>query len=286
MTRRVLGGWLALCLGWALVIPCHAADEVDAAFAAGNQAAAKRHWKRAVRHYERARKLSPGRSANLSYNLGTAYAHLGQLGYATVHLHHALEQGSDSQLLEGARQNLGLVRRQAETQAAASNRVLSDPPHWSSVVVAFLGNSAVGWCSVALWWISALLVIRRLRQGATKSWVLPFWCVSGALLSASLYLYCAGEVQAGKYIVVGDRVALREGPGEHRSMLFEVQPSSELRVLSRSSGWAQVRLPGARQGWMLSRALAPLSPGSAAIPVGLQQRSHSGENSGPEQASR
>lgn len=272
------------CLGM-LAQPCLAADEVDKAFAAGNQAAVKRHWKSAVRHYERARKLSPGRSAKLSYNLGTAYAHLGQLGYATVHLHHALEHGDDPTLLEGARQNLGLLRRQAETQAAASGRVLSEPPHWSEVVIAFLGTSAVGWCSLALWWCTAWLVIRRYRQGPSKSWALPFWCALAALGLALLYLYSAREVQAGKYIVVGDKVALREGPGEHRSVLFEVQPSSELRLLSKSSGWAQVRLPGARQGWMLSRALAPLVPGAASIPVGLKTTSASEENSGSEPSS-
>lgn len=262
-------------LGCMLASPGRAADEVDEAFAAGNAAAQKRHWKQAVGHYERARKLSPGRSAELSYNLGTAYAHLGQLGYATLHLHHALDQGSDPELLQGARQNLGLLRRQAELQAAASGRVLSDPPHWSAVVVAFLGTSMVGWSSVLLWWVSALLVIRSFLQGSNKGWALPFWCAASALLLALLYLYCASEVAAGKYIVVGDRVALREGPGEHRSVLFEVQPSSELSLLRQSSGWAQVRLPGARQGWMLRRALAPLAPGSAAIPVGLKSSQNS-----------
>lgn len=281
-----LVGWRSLIIlvtivaGGALARPCWAADEVDKAFAAGNEAASKRHWKRAVTHYERARKLSPGRSASLSYNLGTAYAHLGQLGYATVHLNHALAQGADSDLAERARQNLGLLRRQAEMQAAASGRVLSDPAHWSSLVVAFLGTSAVGWCSIGLWWLAALLVIRRVLRGPSKSWVLPLGCAAAALVLALLYLYAASEQRSGKYIVVGDRVALREGPGEHRSVLFEVQPASQLRLLGKSSGWAQVRLPGARQGWMLHRALAPLRPGMAAIPVGTpSETSDSGDAS-------
>lgn len=278
MMRQLFAFSFAGALGCALLAqPCLAADEVDKAFAAGNDAAAKRHWKIAASHYERARKLSPGRSAKLSYNLGTAYAHLGKLGFASVHLHHALDQGQDQNLLEGARQNLSLLRRQAETQAAASGRVLSDPPHWSSVVVAFLGTSAVGWFSIALWWLTAVLVIRRLRKGQSKSWALPLGCAVGALGLALLSLYASSEVRAGKYIVVGDTVALREGPGEHRSVLFEIQPSSELRLLQKSSGWAQVRLAGARQGWMLARSLAPLTPGAAAIPVGLPNASNSGE---------
>lgn len=277
---RGLAFGLMLSFGVCFTAPCFAGDEVDKAYAAGNQAAAKGRWTSAVEHYERARKLSPGRSAHLSYNLGTAYAHLGQLGYATVHLHHALDQGADADMMERARQNLGLLRRQAETQAASSGRVLSDPPHWSAVVVAFLGSSAVGWCSVALWWLTALLLIRRYRQGPDKGGAMPFWCAASALLLALLYLYCAAQLQRGSYVVVGDKVALREGPGEHRNVLFEVQPSTQLRLLGKSSGWAQVRLAGARQGWMLARSLAPLTPGAAAIPVGLSKGPAPVENSG------
>lgn len=286
MMQRLRSVGLSALLGLSFAAPCFAADEVDKAFAAGNEAAAKRRWKTAAEHYERARKLSPGASAQLSYNLGTAYAHLGQLGYATVHLHHALDQGGDPDLLERARQNLGLLRRQAETQAASSGRVLSEAPHWSALVVAFLGTPLVGWCSLALWWLTALLLIRRYRQGPGKSWAMSLWCAASALLLSVLYLYCARELQRGEYIVVGEHVALREGPGEHRSVLFEIQPSTRLRLLSESSGWAQVRLGGARQGWMLRRSLAPLSSGSASIPVGLKKGSRTGENSGSNLGSR
>lgn len=262
---------LALVMGVLGPRPGQARDEVDAAFVAGNEAAAQRRWSSAVRHYERARKLNPGRSAQLSYNLGTAYAHLGKVGYATVHLHHALDQSSDRSLSEAARQNLGLLRRRAETMAAASGRVLSEPAHWSSVVVAFLGTTAIGCLSLLLWWLAAGLALWRLRKGpgARRTWALPLWITAAALLLSALYLFSRAQLNPGEFIVVGDTVALRDGPGQHREMLFEVQPSSRVSVLQRSSGWAQVRLPGARQGWIVSRALAPLQPWAASIPVGL-----------------
>lgn len=260
----------------ALLFPvstAQAQDAVDSAFAAGNEAASKRRYRSAVQHYERARKLTPGSSAQLSYNLGTAYAQLGQLGFATVHLHHALDQSQDSALADRARQNLGLLRRQAETQAAASGRVLSEPPHWSGVVIAFLGTQAVGWGSLVLWWIgaaAALWVMAQRRRAQTLSWALPIGITIAALFLSALYLFARNDRQEGEFIVVGDTLALRDGPGEHRALLFEIQPSSQVRLLQESSGWAQVRLPGARQGWIVKRALAPLQPWSGSIPVGLK----------------
>lgn len=259
-----------------------ASDAVDQAFVAGNASAAQKRWTGAVQNYERARKLSPGLSAELSYNLGTAYAHLGKLGYATVHLKHALELTHDAQLAEAARQNLGLLRRQAQTQAKVSGRVLSEPTHWSSVVVAFVGSSAVGWLSVLLWWVVAGFAGWRVRKGAGSggSWTLVFGLVVAALLLSLGYGLARRELGQSEFIVVGDTLGLREGPGEHRSMLFEVQPASQVRLLQESSGWAQVRLPGARQGWIQKRALAPLQPGAGSIPVGLNVAS------GPERTAK
>lgn len=262
------------CFAFLGSVPSLAADAVDAAFVAGNQAATQRRWKSAVLHYERARRLSPGRSAQLSYNLGTAYAHLGKVGYATVHLHHALDHSRDAKLTQSARQNLSLLRRQAETLAASSGRVLSEPAHWTSVVIAFLATGAVGWISLALWWAAAGIALWTMRRKSGR-WGLAFWITGVALVLSGLHLLAKGEMDAGEFIVVGDTVALRDGPGQHRAMLFEVQPSSRVSVVQRSSGWAQVRLPGARQGWIQGRSLAPLRSSSASIPVGLTESASS-----------
>lgn len=266
--------WVALAL--ATLVMCsaqesRAADEVDQAFAAGNQAAAAGRWQGAARHYERARKLSPGSSATLSYNLGTAYAHLGKLGFATAHLHHALKEGIEAPLAESARQNLGLLRRQAETQAAASGRVLSEPAHWSALLIAFLSTVAVGCFSILLWWIAAALAVFKQRSAAAsgRGWSLVAWVGALACFLSLLYYFAQRERQNAEFVVVGATLAVHDGPGSHRPTLFEIQPSSRVRVLQRSSGWAQVRLPGARQGWMLSRSLVPLDSSSASIPSGL-----------------
>ena len=55
------------------------ADSVDEAFARGNAAAERGDWSTAVIAYREADALLPHGSSILSYNLGTAYLHAGDL---------------------------------------------------------------------------------------------------------------------------------------------------------------------------------------------------------------
>src|SRR5690606_30239515 len=89
------------------------------AFVRGNDAAQRQDWQAAVTAYEQAAALLPGRHALLAYNLGTAYAHLGDWGRAVYHLSRAedFRSGPSADVLEATRDNLEVVRRRIELQA-------------------------------------------------------------------------------------------------------------------------------------------------------------------------
>jgi hypothetical protein len=242
------------------------ADAIDDRFAEGNAAAAAGDWDAAVRSYEAAAALFPGRSSLLSYNLGTAYAQLDDLGRATFHL----EQASDfrgaptAELLESARTNLSRVRRRVELLATTHGTRVDRPQTWWDLFVDALEAPALRWMSLLSGW--AFLAVlwthrRRARVGGATS-------VLGATLVVLGLLYAVPGVLHGwavradreqpEAIVLEARVDARDGPGTHRSVEFSLQGGARVRVTERSPGWARVRLPGGIDGWVPEQTVAEL----------------------------
>jgi hypothetical protein len=249
-----------------------AADVVDDAYAAGSEAAVAGDWPRAIEHWQRALELLPGRSAQLDYDLGTAYAEIGELGRATYHLERALqaEARPTVDVAEAARRNLGIVRRQAEVQAEITGARISSPPSTWDLVVEVLAGRVLGWISmVSAWLMVATVVVRRARQrsgraaqagqarGVGGALVLVFaglFVLGGGL--HALALETASEHPDA--IALDAIVELREGPGPQRPVAFELQGGSHVRVLEQRSGWVRVRMPGGLEGWANQDSVARL----------------------------
>jgi hypothetical protein len=159
-------------LGWAA--PARA-DVVDDAYAQGSEAAAANDWAGAIEHWQRALELLPGRSAQLDYDLGTAYAQLGELGRATYHLERALqpEARPSVEVAEAARRNRGIVRRQAEVQAEVNDARVSRSPSWWDLVVDVLAGQALAWISL----VSAWLLVGASEQCRRFDFWLGRWAV-------------------------------------------------------------------------------------------------------------
>jgi hypothetical protein len=268
---------VAIC-AWA---PNARADAVDDAFRLGNEAASSGDWQQAIEHYEEATMLLPAANSALSYNLGTAYAHAGQLGRATYHLVTALDLagGPTAEIAEAARLNLGVVRRRAELQATASGAQIDRPQTWWDVTVDALRAPLVGWIALVCGWmlvgLVALLRFRRApgqrgRPSASSGGVM------GAVLLVLGIVYLGPGLLHGLVVradrttppavVLVDQLDAREGPGSHRGTAFSVQGGARVRIVDRAPGWAHVRLPGGLEGWVPRDAVAELG-GHAAPPV-------------------
>jgi uncharacterized protein YgiM (DUF1202 family) len=256
-----------LGLGLALAPTPARADAVDDAFARGNAAAEAGDWDTAIEAYEQAASLLPERSAVLSYDLGTAYLHRGDLGRATFHLRRALDWrgGPTTELVESARHNLAIARRRADLQATSSGTKIDRPEDWWDLVVEALRAPGVGWSALVAGWLALGLAWergRRRRRGRGPSTVL------GAVLIvlASIYvglgvlhgLALRADRTAPEAIVLADLVDARDGAGHHRPVAFRLQGGARVRVVGRSPGWVRVRLPGGLEGWVREDAIGEL----------------------------
>lgn len=254
---RTLGG---LAFALVLVLPSVAhADAVDDAFVRGNTAAERGEWDAAARAYEEAAALLPKPSALVAYNLGTAYAHLGEWGRAVYHLTRAtdFQAGPSAAVLDAARENLELVRRRIELQATTEGTVVDRSATSWDLVLESLRAPTLGWVTLLSGWallLGGAWALRRRRRKNAQSGVLGavlvllalLYVVAGLLHGWSLRV----DREAPQAIVLDAAADVRDGPGPHRPVEFRLQGGSRVRVVGKSPGWAQVRLPGGLEGWV------------------------------------
>lgn len=254
---------IAACSVLAWSTPARA-DVVDDAFTRGNTAAAAGDLQTAVTAYEEAERLLPGRSALLSFDLGTAYAQLGELGLATYHLRRALQaqaQASED-VAAAAQRNLGVVRQRLEVAAVASGAQVDRPETWRDALLLAVGAPGFGWLALGAGWLALLLWLLRGRLGRAVG------SVTGSVLGVlvAIYLVVGGlhgyavraESAAPQAIALPAKLEVREGPGEHRKALFTVQGGSRVRIVDRGAGWLRIRLPDGLEGWALQSGLGEL----------------------------
>lgn len=280
MRRSLLGLALASMIVFAPLSSARA-DVVDDAYAAGSAAAARGEWPTAIEHWQRALDLLPGRSAELEYDLGTAYANVGELGRATYHLERALQPGlrPSVELAESARRNLGIVRRQAELQAEVADAEISRPDTWWDLFILALASPTLGWVSLVCAWALLPVLVLRDRFGRATSAAQDRRGIATviALLLASIATIGGGLHAIGldaahrspEAIALETLVEVREGPGMHVPVAFRMQGGSHVRVLEQRSGWTRVRLAGGLEGWAPDAAIARLDD---AMPVRTRVR--------------
>ena len=202
----------------------------------------------------------------MSYDLGTAYAHVGELGRATYHLRRAMDfrSGATAEVVESARHNLGVVRRQVELQATSSGALVDRPETWWDLVVEALRAPGIGWMALVSGWgfLGALFVHRRRKlagrstavSGAVSIVLAVCYVVPGILHASAL----RADRTAPVAIVLDQRVDAREGPGSHRKVEFSLQGGAQVRIVDRAPGWTRVRLPGGIEGWVAEQTVGEL----------------------------
>ncbi len=260
-------GMLALGLALNVLVPSRAgADVVDDAYVSGGEAAGRGDWDDAIVHYEEARRLLPGRSAVLDHDLGVAYGNAGKIGLAIFHLRLALGAEPGDDVSESARRSLGILRRRAEFAAAASGAQISPPAGWLDLVVSGLAATSVAWVTAVSGWLWLLVLglrwlatagkIRRSRVSRPVVWLFGWVFVVGGAVH---WVAEDAERFGARAIVLEDSVEVREGPGSHRTVQFDLQGGSRVRVVEESGAWSKVRVPGGLRGWVSRSALGHLA---------------------------
>lgn len=242
------------------------ADAVDDAVAKAHAAANAGDWANAAGQYEGAINLLPGRSALLEYNLGTAYAELGLLGYASFYLRRSLQSEVDAGpvVADSARRNLGIVRRRAEIEAAAGQRRISPVEDWRDLATRGLRSRAVGWLVLAFAWLAVgcFALTRRLAPAEQRSVArfaaLVLAGVAG-LGAVAHGLAVGGDYGSAQGTVLPSEVQVRDGPGLHRRSPFRLQGGSQVRIVDEGAGWIRIRVRGGLEGWVERGTVAALA---------------------------
>ncbi|HGG57717.1 MAG TPA: hypothetical protein ENK31_07975 [Nannocystis exedens] len=256
----------ALLLLGALWLPAfHArADVVDDAFKAGNEAARSGDWATAIKHYREAEGLLPGRSAELSFNLGTAHAQLGDNGPAVFNLRRALQSEArpSAEIAEAARRNLGIVRQRMEVAAATSGAQIDRPEGWWELIIVAVKAPFFGWLALCAGWMALaghFFGRRRSHSTATGLRSLVGILVVIFVIIGGLHgLALRAEQRSPMAIVMPESAEVREAPGAHRKEAFSLQGGSRVRIVDRAPGWSQIRLGGGLHGWLPSGDLGEL----------------------------
>ena len=218
-------------------------------FEEGNRAYSEGRWADARRHYENAVDRREW-SANLFYNLATAYAQDNAPGRAVLNLERALALEPTH---SDARTNLRFLREQTLAKFPQE--------HWNESAMRLVDLN--GWTIVAAFcaWGGILAVSGFLGLMAPK------WTTGSTLLllaaGISVWIFFEEQRRGSAAVIVAKQADARQGPLE-RSPLVDVLPSGSLvQILSLRGDWAYCRLPGGATAWL---------PSESAIKVRLRSR--------------
>lgn len=213
---------------------CLGNPTAETAFAEGNAAFAKEDYRTAIEFYESA--LASGSSPELHYNLGTAYAHQGEWGRASLHFLKTLALNPNH---ADARAHLALVRKRSElgwTERGTLERTAT-----------ILPLNTWAWLAVGAFWFAVFLWLIRRRDGSVTNFL-------GRSISSGVVLIALGaltvyHVSAHRGVVL-DAVSMRVAPTLSSPLAAEVPAGLQGNVLKMVNGFYLVRTERGQEGYL------------------------------------
>lgn len=189
-------------------------------------------------------------TADVLYNIGTAYSRLEEPGKAALYFRRALALEPDH---PEARQNLRFVER--------ANGSLTPPdPGWSAALT-HLPHGMYR----SLTWFSALFAVLFFillwKQERRRSLFLALAVLSCFGAALSFFFNTAypeyGDFRAAtnQGVITGDGQIARNQPAESGTLVIKTPPGSLCKVVARRGNWTYVSLPGEVRGWVPSEAV-------------------------------
>jgi len=249
MTRLLI----AAILLWSVPTP-GSAQPMGEVFETGNRAYFAGDFQQALESYARLSEAGV-EDADLSFNLATVHARLGNYGEAIRYFERTLRQRPGD---DGAEQGLTAVRtalgrRLAEARGEAL--VQTRPPFGEALVRPF-SQDLLAWLVLAFdVLLFGVLIVRRRLLGETGRLALG---IAAPLLGVLLVLAAGGlAIKSGVLIdghaaivVARDATTMREGPDPRASARGEAAEGEHARVVDQQGDWVLVRLYGGREGWL------------------------------------
>lgn len=224
-------------------------------FRAGNEAFWNGDFPAAATAYHRV--VDAGvQNADVYYNLGTAEAEAGRLGYAIWALEQAVllrpDHADAAHNLEQAR---GLAMREGLAGGSEQRVILPGDDDVGTGLFTALSPSTLTALFVAVWALlfACLVAVRRAPPGGWRT-AFGFAAVLAGLGSMAAGGLLAGRVlivnRAQYGVVVTDRVSVVAGPGEKYRSVANVLAGVKVRVRGQDADWVHVTLADGADGWL------------------------------------
>lgn len=224
-------------------------------FRSANESAFHGEYEVAARGYEQLVELGVD-DPDVYYDLGLAYAHLGQHGRAVAAFERALRArpGDDGALagLEASRAVLGRRRAEREGEAVVDAGTTLGESLFVSVSEDVLAVAVLALTALFFGLLHGLAVVSRERERLRLGLGVATPLVGIALTVAGLGLAArAGAFDPGPpAIVVVEDAAVREGPSAAATERHEALEGERAYILDTEPGFAHVILGGGREGWV------------------------------------
>lgn len=211
----------------------------------------QKNYDSAVSYYEQLAALNPENPV-IFYNLGNGYFRLNRIGPSVLNYERALKLNPD---YKEASDNLEL------TQSRISNRIQPSGEvffvrWWNSLTKTSLAGT---WAITALvLFILTLAIIVARRIGRAPSWLQPqiagfttTLCVVVLLLAYSAANKTKNHDRA---VVMEQDTPVKSNLKESKTQLL-LPEGTVIRIEAEEGGWAEIKLPDGRGGWMKKDAL-------------------------------
>ena len=269
-------GWIIVALvAWASLAGAETADTPTQLFERANAAYEAGNYAAAVDDYERAA-ASGVMAPDLFYNLGNAYFKQGDLGRAVLWFERARRLAPRD---PDVRENLDLTRSLLRDQ-----ELLAASPRWRSVLLSWHHDTttaesvavasilftlvcALGMCFVFRHSETMSRLYRRVSMlspgrllGLDKTQDLALATAFVLLLTGAFAYSAFSKVRAedarSTGVVLAEEASVFSGPSPNASVQFKVHEGTLVSVRDERAGWLRVDLPGDLSGWIPEPSLA------------------------------
>lgn len=257
---------LSLSLAWLALAPTGAlaqARSLPDLFRAANQDAAEGRYDAAATGYEQLVELGVD-DADVFYDLGLAYAHLGRHGRAIAAFERAVRArpGDEGALagLEASRAVLGRRRAEREGEAVVDAGTTLGESVFTSLSEDLLAALVLGLTAAFFLLLAGLSVVSRERErvrlgiGVATPLVGIATVIAAFGLAARIGTFDPGPAA----IVITENAPVREGPSPQSTERHEALEGERAYVVGSEPGYAHVILGGGREGWVADGDLVRL----------------------------
>lgn len=204
-------------------------------FFQANVHAAEEQFDAAVPLYEAALAQHP--SANLHYNLGTAYYHLGEMGKARIHWEKTL---AIKPRHTRAIRHLQLLKEELDLPE-------DELGIWMQIANFFSYNQWI-WLGVGGFWL--ILFSGLAWQWKKRAWLaLPAACGAAGLAAATVFLMLLNPAR-DEAVILNETAVLRVAPAPESPVSATLQPAQRVRVADRYREFLRVLLADGREGYV------------------------------------